>query len=70
MNDVISMLKEKLATIEIPQIAVLIAGIAALLLALHVAKTALKIVLFVVSALAALYFFYPSLYTSILGRFF
>ena len=70
MEKLISTLKEKLGSIEVPQIVVLVLGIIAVLIALNVAKTVLKVVLLIVAALAFLYFFYPSLYETVLGAIF
>lgn len=60
-------IKEWFNSIDKSQIIALIVGIIAIVIAIKTARTVMKDVLFVVSALAALYFFVPSLYVTVYG---
>lgn len=60
----------KAFTVGAPQIVVLLVGLAAIFVALSVAKTVVKVLLLIVGALAVLYFFFPAAYASALAAIF
>ena len=70
MENLISTLKEKLGAVEVPQIVVLVLGVIAVLIALNIAKTVVKVLLLIAAAAAFLYFFYPSLYEQAISAIF
>ena len=55
------------ANIEISQVAALVIGIAALLVALTAAKAVGRILLIIAAALGILYFFYPAVFTDVVA---
>lgn len=55
------------ANIKIPQVAALVIGIAALLVALTAAKAVARILLIVAAALGVLYFFYPAVFSDVVA---
>lgn len=56
------------ANIKIPQVAALVIGIAALLVALTAAKAVGRILLIIAAALGILYFFYPAVFSDVVAR--